>query len=214
MKQLATSIEIAAPVSAVWDLLTEFDHWPAWGASIRRVESGADRVAPGVTGRVQTILRFWVPFEISDVAANHSRSWRVAGIPATGHFISATGKHRCRVDFTVALLSQIRFRLCRLGKAKLDGLDLTGCDLEDSSLVGTTLVGTRLDSAVLDGVDWKGADLSGASLKNASCRTGDFSGARLEGTDLRGALDAAYDGINRIRFKDAYWRKDIGHRAL
>jgi phosphoribosylamine--glycine ligase len=34
------------------------------------------------------------------------------------------------------------------------------------------------------------------------------------GTDLRGALDAAYEGVGRIHFKDAYWRKDIGHRAL
>jgi phosphoribosylamine--glycine ligase len=34
------------------------------------------------------------------------------------------------------------------------------------------------------------------------------------GTDLRHALDAAYDGVSRIHFKDAYWRKDIGHRAL
>jgi len=32
--------------------------------------------------------------------------------------------------------------------------------------------------------------------------------------NLRDAVDAAYDGVNRIRFKDAYWRKDIGHRAL
>ena len=31
---------------------------------------------------------------------------------------------------------------------------------------------------------------------------------------LRGALDVAYDGVSRIQFQDAYWRKDIGHRAL
>ena len=34
------------------------------------------------------------------------------------------------------------------------------------------------------------------------------------GNNLKGALDAAYDGVNKIRFKDAYWRRDIGHRAL
>lgn len=32
--------------------------------------------------------------------------------------------------------------------------------------------------------------------------------------NLRGALDAAYSGVERIRFEGAYWRKDIGHRAL
>lgn len=102
MKQLGTSLEIEAPLSVVWDLLTDFDHWPAWGTSIRRVDSAADRVAAGVTGRVQTIVGFWVPFEISDVEANDSWSWTVAGIPATGHFVSAVGSNRCRVQFTVA----------------------------------------------------------------------------------------------------------------
>ena len=101
MKQLGTSIEIAAPVSTVWELLTEFDHWPVWGTSIRRVKSAADRVAPGVTGRVQTILGLWLPFEISDVTANHSWFWRVAGVPATGHFLSVVDPGRCRLQFTV-----------------------------------------------------------------------------------------------------------------
>ena len=73
-----------------------------WGTSIRRVESAADCVAPGVVGRVQTILGFWVPFEISDVVANDSWHWRVAGVSATGHFVSAIGPDRCRVQFTVA----------------------------------------------------------------------------------------------------------------
>ena len=31
---------------------------------------------------------------------------------------------------------------------------------------------------------------------------------------LRGALDVAYEGVARIQFDGAYWRKDIGHRAL
>lgn len=31
---------------------------------------------------------------------------------------------------------------------------------------------------------------------------------------LRGALDAAYEAIAKIEFKDAYWRRDIGYRAL
>jgi phosphoribosylamine-glycine ligase len=32
--------------------------------------------------------------------------------------------------------------------------------------------------------------------------------------DIRGALTAAYGGVERIRFDGAFWRKDIGHRAL
>jgi len=32
--------------------------------------------------------------------------------------------------------------------------------------------------------------------------------------DVRGAVDKAYSGISRIRFDGAFWRRDIGHRAL
>jgi phosphoribosylamine--glycine ligase len=32
--------------------------------------------------------------------------------------------------------------------------------------------------------------------------------------DIRGALDAAYRGVRAIRFDGAFWRGDIGHRAL
>jgi phosphoribosylamine--glycine ligase len=32
--------------------------------------------------------------------------------------------------------------------------------------------------------------------------------------DIRGALDAAYRGVSAIRFEGAFWRGDIGHRAL
>ncbi len=32
--------------------------------------------------------------------------------------------------------------------------------------------------------------------------------------DIRGALAAAYRGVDAIRFDGAYWRRDIGHRAL
>jgi phosphoribosylamine--glycine ligase len=32
--------------------------------------------------------------------------------------------------------------------------------------------------------------------------------------NIRGALDAAYGGVSQISFQGAFWRKDIGHRAL
>jgi len=32
--------------------------------------------------------------------------------------------------------------------------------------------------------------------------------------DVRGAVEKAYGGISRIRFDGAFWRRDIGHRAL
>ena len=32
--------------------------------------------------------------------------------------------------------------------------------------------------------------------------------------DIRGAVEKAYGGVSRIRFDGAFWRRDIGHRAL
>jgi uncharacterized protein YndB with AHSA1/START domain len=96
------AVEIEAPASVVWDLLTDFERWPDWGPSIRRVTAGAGRVEAGVTGRVQTIVGVWVPFEITGVEPGRSWTWRVAGIPATRHCVSAVGPDRCRARFTVA----------------------------------------------------------------------------------------------------------------
>jgi phosphoribosylamine-glycine ligase len=34
------------------------------------------------------------------------------------------------------------------------------------------------------------------------------------GGDLADALRHAYDGVSRVRFEGAFWRRDIGRRAL
>lgn len=119
MRHVGTSVVVEAPVSAVWDLLTDFECWPVWGVTIRRVETDAERVAPGVTGRVQTIVGAWLPFEISEAVAEDSWFWTVAGISATRHYVSALGPDRTRIRFTVAwalapYLAAIRISLVRL----------------------------------------------------------------------------------------------------
>lgn len=95
-------MEIRAPISTVWDLLTDFDRWSVWGLSMRQVDTDADRVTTGATGRVQTIVGLWVPFEITAVSPEESWFWKVAGISATRHFVSAVGPDHCRARFTVA----------------------------------------------------------------------------------------------------------------
>lgn len=77
----------------------------------------------------------------------------------------------------------------------------------------------------------KGFEISGADdldsdnavvFHAGTARSGDklvTSGGRVLAVtgwnkDLRGALKAAYDGVDRIDFDDAFWRTDIGHRAL
>jgi hypothetical protein len=43
-----------------------------------------------------------VPFEITSVEPGSSWTWTVAGIRATGHYVTAMGSRCTRVDFTVS----------------------------------------------------------------------------------------------------------------
>lgn len=97
---MSASAEVDAPAADVWSLLARFDQWPAWGPSITAVEADADEVAPGVTGRVRTVVGVWLPFEITEVVPGRSWDWRVAGIPATGHRVDPIDALRSRVTFT------------------------------------------------------------------------------------------------------------------
>ena len=39
-------------------------------------------------------------------------------------------------------------------------------------------------------------------------------GVVAKAADVRAAVDKAYAGVEKIAFKDAFYRKDIAHRAL
>ena len=105
MKHIRTSIEVNAPADEVWRLIAEFDQWPQWGPTVVDVESEAMTVAAGVTGRVKTIAGLWIPFAITDVDHGRSWTWKVAGIPATGHYVMALGEAKTLVEFTVPIVA-------------------------------------------------------------------------------------------------------------
>lgn len=117
--RVGASVDIAANADDVWPFLAEFRHWPAWGPTVRAVESSAERVASGVTGRVQTIAGIWLPFEITRCEPPHLWDWRVGGIPATGHCIEALGPGRCRVMFSAPLLAAPYVIVLRRGLRRL-----------------------------------------------------------------------------------------------
>jgi Polyketide cyclase / dehydrase and lipid transport len=114
---LSRSLEVAAtiniPATVAWRLLTDTRAWPQWGPSVRAVEVPARFISAGMRGRVQTTLGFWLPFEITDWAAGSHWSWNVAGIPATGHLVEATGPDSCRVTFTIPAWAPFYIPVCR-----------------------------------------------------------------------------------------------------
>ena len=91
MKRVSSTIDIAASAERIWPFIAEFERWPQWGLSVTRVDSAADKVAPGVTGRVRTPVGLWLPFVIGDVIPESSWDWTVAGVPATGHHLEPRG---------------------------------------------------------------------------------------------------------------------------
>lgn len=101
MRHVAVGVDIDASAAAVWDLIARFEHWQDWGTTIREVSVDAETVAPGVRGRVRTIVGIWLPFAITDVDDGRYWTWTVAGRPATGHEITPSDSATVRLDFTV-----------------------------------------------------------------------------------------------------------------
>lgn len=119
MRHVAASLTVAASPARVWRLLADFDAWPRWGPTVAAVESEAPSVASGVTGRVRTSLGLWLRFEISTCVPGREWSWRVAGVPATGHRIEPIDEDRVRVVFTVPWLAAPYLSVLWLGLHRL-----------------------------------------------------------------------------------------------
>ena len=102
MAPLRISRNIASPPERVWDHISLFEHWPSWGVTITAVEPSHGRVHPGLEGRVKTVAGTWLPFRITDVSDGTSWTWKVAGVPATGHRVEPAAEG-CRVTFTAPI---------------------------------------------------------------------------------------------------------------
>ncbi len=122
---------IDAPAGEAWRLLTDVARWPAWGPSVRGVDldGSGSAIGRGSTGRVRPVVGPGLPFVVDafDDAdpAMRSWSWRVAGVPATGHRVEDLGDGRCRVGFRVPTLVAPYGLVCWLALDRIDHL-LTG----------------------------------------------------------------------------------------
>lgn len=106
-----TRCAVDAPAPVVWRLLVDLDAWPRWGPTVSaaRLDDGGRVLRPGATGAVRTPVGVWLPFTVTELteppsptagdAAGWSWSWRVAGVPATGHQVRATGERSSAVAF-------------------------------------------------------------------------------------------------------------------
>ncbi len=92
---------IEAPAETVWKILIDTDQWPLWGPSVARVDCPQRLISAGVKGRVKTVVGLWLPFEITAFEEPVYWHWKVGGIPATGHRVTAKGPNRCELVFEI-----------------------------------------------------------------------------------------------------------------
>ncbi|RLM57372.1 SRPBCC family protein [Halobellus sp. Atlit-31R] len=119
-RRLLVSRQIDAPPELVWDLFVDTRQWPRWGPSITAVECSERRIREGTTGRVRTVGGLRVSFVVT--ACEDCRwTWRVAGIPATGHRVETT-EGGCRAVFEIPLLAAPYAAVCERALRSLDAL--------------------------------------------------------------------------------------------
>jgi uncharacterized protein YndB with AHSA1/START domain len=113
--------EIAAAPADAWRLLTDTRTWPAWGPSVADVDCDPPQLELGLRGRVRTAVGVWLPFVVTTLEPGHRWSWRVAGIPATGHRVEPTASG-CRVVFEVPLAAIAYVPVCQLALRRIERL--------------------------------------------------------------------------------------------
>jgi len=119
-RRLIVSRSIDAHPDRVWDLFVDTWQWPAWGPSITDVRCSDRRVRRGSTGRVRAVGGLWIPFVVTS-CVDYRWTWRVAGIPATGHRVEPSNG-RCRAAFEVPLFAAPYAIVCRLALRRLQAL--------------------------------------------------------------------------------------------
>ncbi len=117
---------IAAPPSAVWKLLVDLDAWPKWGPTIlgARLDEPYTELALHATGTVQTALGVSVPFVITEFEPGRRWGWKVAGVPATRHWVDPSDDG-ARVGMAVPWWAAPYATVCALALRRIDGM-LTG----------------------------------------------------------------------------------------
>ncbi len=131
---IAVRRDLGAPAAAVWAVLIDTTAWPAWGPTVRSAElsNGAGgRIGPASTGRVETVLGVWLPFEVTEWEEGRRWAWKVAGVPATGHQVEPDPRSgrspagRCRATIEVPSWAPVYAPVCWIALGRIGRLALS-----------------------------------------------------------------------------------------
>lgn len=117
---------IATAPSAAWQILVDVAAWPLWGPSVRRAQlrDGATELSLGTRGDVWTAVGVRVPFVITEFDPGSRWTWKDAGVPATGHHVTAA-PGGCRVRFEVPYWAGAYLPVCAVALRRIERLLLT-----------------------------------------------------------------------------------------
>jgi hypothetical protein len=137
MRRLEQRRTIYAPASAVWHLLTDTERWPDWGPSVSAVDCADRFIGAGSRGRVRTVTGLWIPFEVTRWREGVAWSWKVLGIPATGHHVDPLREGVSSLAFTVPMIAAPYLLVCKIAIDRIESiLAGDGPPAPDSTLGG------------------------------------------------------------------------------
>ena len=113
--------QMPVPPEVAWRLLVDVAEWPRWGPSVRRavLDDGSTQIRGGSRGTVWTTLGFPVRFTITDFEPGRRWAWQVAGVPATGHEVTAA-PGGCSVRFDVPWWAGAFLPVCAAALVKIE----------------------------------------------------------------------------------------------
>ena len=116
--------DVDARAETVWALLSDLDHWPAWGPTVHSAALTGGSFGAGATGTLTTVLGLRLPFEITGFSDGSRWAWKVAGVPATDHTVQALGPERSRIGFGVPWPAAPYLAVCRMALRRLESITI------------------------------------------------------------------------------------------
>jgi hypothetical protein len=103
---------VEAPAAEAWSLLVDPRRFVDWSPSVTAVETSSERLDAHSRGRVRLRFGPWLPFSVDHFEDGRSWSWKVAGLPATGHRVEPVGPCVSRVVVEVPLFAWPYLFIC------------------------------------------------------------------------------------------------------
>ena len=121
-RRIDVSRTVAAPAERAWSLFRDAERWPEWGPSVAAVDCPVRFVERGTEGRVRIAgVGLWVPFRVTP-CGDYRWTWRVAGVPATGHRVDPRGGDRSAVAIELSPLAAAYVPVCRRALSRFAAL--------------------------------------------------------------------------------------------